>query len=135
AHEAAPVIDHEVDGLRRDHLRGEREIALVLAVLVVAQDDHAAGVQLGQDIVDRNEDLVAVGFRHFDRRSCWTGKPSARRTLLTRFTRSCGDTVPSSVTMPFTSDSGAHSKTGLRTAMPGGGSAQTSDGGCALGRS
>src|SRR5438128_6910807 len=38
ADEAAAVLGHEVDGLRRDLVGGHHEIALVLAVLVV--DDH-----------------------------------------------------------------------------------------------
>src|SRR5207249_10914565 len=36
--EAAAVLGHEVDGLRRDLVGGHDEIALVLAILVV--DDH-----------------------------------------------------------------------------------------------
>ena len=49
ADEAAPVAGHEVDGLGRDVLGGQREVALVLAVLVVDHDDHAAGA----DLLDR----------------------------------------------------------------------------------
>ena len=40
ADEAAPVRGHEVDGLGRDLLGGDAEVALVLAVLVVDEDDH-----------------------------------------------------------------------------------------------
>ena len=43
----------EVDLLRRDELGGEDEVALVLAVLVVDQDDHLAGAQVGDDVGDR----------------------------------------------------------------------------------
>ena len=42
ADQPAPLLGHEVDRLGRDELRGHREVALVLAVLVVADDDHAA---------------------------------------------------------------------------------------------
>jgi len=42
ADEAAAVAGHEVDGLGGDVLGGQGEVALVLAVLVVDYDDHAA---------------------------------------------------------------------------------------------
>ncbi len=44
ADEAAAVAGHEVDGLGGDVLGGQGEVALVLAVLVVDHDDHAAGL-------------------------------------------------------------------------------------------
>jgi hypothetical protein len=34
-------------------LDGEDEVALVLAVLVVGEDDHAARAQFGEDLVHR----------------------------------------------------------------------------------
>ena len=40
--EAAAVAGHEVDDLGRDLLGGDGEVALVLAVLVVDDHDHAA---------------------------------------------------------------------------------------------
>ena len=43
ADEAAPVAGHEVDRLGRDQVGGHRQVALVLAILVVDQDDHPAG--------------------------------------------------------------------------------------------
>ena len=49
ADEAAAVLGHEVDGLGRDLLGGHDEVALVLAILVVDEDDHLAGA----DVVDR----------------------------------------------------------------------------------
>ena len=52
ADEAAAVLGHEVDRLGRDHLGGHRQIALVLAVLVVDEDDHLAGA----DVVERIDD-------------------------------------------------------------------------------
>ena len=46
ADESAPVRRHEVDVLGRDALGGDAEIALVLPVLVVHEDDHAPGANL-----------------------------------------------------------------------------------------
>ncbi len=46
---------HEVDGLRRHHFRGHREVAFVLAALVVHDHDHAAGPELGQGGLDGGE--------------------------------------------------------------------------------
>ena len=43
ADQAAAVARHEVDRLRRDLLGGDRQVALVLAILVVDDDDHPAG--------------------------------------------------------------------------------------------
>ena len=42
ADEAAAVAGHEVDGFGSDVLGGQGQVALVLAVLVVDHDDHAA---------------------------------------------------------------------------------------------
>ena len=52
ADEAAPVGGHEVDGLGRDELGGHRQVALVLAVLVVDEDDHLAGAHVGDGAGD-----------------------------------------------------------------------------------
>jgi hypothetical protein len=41
ADQAAAVGGHEVDGLGRDVLGGHHEVALVLAVFFIDQDDHA----------------------------------------------------------------------------------------------
>ena len=49
AEPAAGVADDEVDRLRRDRLRGHHEVALVLAVLVVHEHDHAAGAELRRE--------------------------------------------------------------------------------------
>src|SRR5690349_21112383 len=53
ADRAAPVARQEVDLLGRDELRGEHQVALVLAVLVVDQDDDLAGLDRGDDLGDR----------------------------------------------------------------------------------
>ena len=64
ADQAAPVLGHEVDGVGRRHLRGDDQVALVLAVLGVDQDDHAAVAQVVDDLVDRRQEALA--FRVFD---------------------------------------------------------------------
>ncbi len=55
ADEAAAVAGHEVDGLGSDVLGGQGEVALVLAVLVVDDDDHAAGADFGEGAGDVGE--------------------------------------------------------------------------------
>ena len=57
ADQAAAVLGHEVDRLGRRHLRRDDEVALVLAVLVVDQDEHAAVARLLDDLLDRRCDL------------------------------------------------------------------------------
>ena len=52
ADQAAAVLGEEVDFLGRDELRGEDEVALVLAVLVVDQDDDVAGADRRDDFGD-----------------------------------------------------------------------------------
>jgi len=49
------VGEGEGDGLGRRELCGEDQIALVLAVLVVGEDDHPPGAELVEDLVDRGE--------------------------------------------------------------------------------
>ena len=50
ADQAAAVLGEEVDLLGSDELGGEDEVALVLAVLVVDQDDDLAGADRGDDL-------------------------------------------------------------------------------------
>ena len=64
ANQPASVLGHEVDGVGRRHLRGDDEIALVLAILGIDQDDHAAVAQVIDDLVDRRQEALA--FRVFD---------------------------------------------------------------------
>jgi hypothetical protein len=49
ADQAAAVLGHEVDRVGRRHLRGDDEVALILAVLVVDQDEHPAVARLVDD--------------------------------------------------------------------------------------
>jgi len=52
ADQAAAVLGHEVDRLGRDVFGGQHEVALVLAVFLVDQDDHAAVADVGDDVLD-----------------------------------------------------------------------------------
>ena len=55
ADQPARVRRHEVDRLRRRELRGDRQVAFVLAVLVVDDDDHAALADLLDRLFDSGE--------------------------------------------------------------------------------
>ena len=55
ADQAAPVLGHEVDGLGRHSVGRHDEIALVLPVLVVDDDDHLALADLVDRLRDRRE--------------------------------------------------------------------------------
>jgi hypothetical protein len=60
ANQAAPVFGHEVDGFRRCQLGGHAEVALVFALLVIHQDDHAAAANLFERFLDRDERGLAL---------------------------------------------------------------------------
>ena len=53
ADQPAALLEHEVDRLRRDLLGRERQVALVLALGVVHEDDHPSGAQFIEDFADR----------------------------------------------------------------------------------
>ena len=55
ADQPARLLGHEVDRLRRRELRRHHQVALVLAALVVADDDHAPGADLLDRFLDRRE--------------------------------------------------------------------------------
>src|SRR5688572_2851331 len=55
ADKTTAVLRHEVDRLRRDFLRGQREVSLVLAVFVVADDDDFAGAKGVDGVFDARE--------------------------------------------------------------------------------
>ncbi len=59
ADETAPVGGHEVDRHGRGEVRGHDEVALVLAGLVIDEDDHLAG----GDVVDRGLHTTLCVFR------------------------------------------------------------------------
>jgi hypothetical protein len=55
ADQAAAEAGHEVDGLGRDVVGGQHQVAFVLAVFFVHQDDHAPGAHVGHDVFDRRD--------------------------------------------------------------------------------
>ena len=55
ADQAAAVLRHEVDRLGRHLLGGHRQVAFVLAILVVDDDDHLAAADRGDGVLDRRE--------------------------------------------------------------------------------
>ena len=55
ADQAAAEARHEVDVLGAHQARGHEQVAFVLAVLVVDDDDHAAGGEVGEDVLDAVE--------------------------------------------------------------------------------
>ena len=59
---------HEVDRIGRRHLRRDDEVALVLAVLVVDQDEHPAVARFVDDLLDPDEHgrLVILGEETFE---------------------------------------------------------------------
>src|SRR3546814_20476716 len=60
ADQPAPVRRHEVDRVGGHHLRGDDEIALVLAILLVDEDEHAAVLRLVDDLFGAGEEGVAL---------------------------------------------------------------------------
>ena len=58
ADQAAPVFCHEVDSLGGRELRRNDQIALVFAVLVVAEDEHAPAAGLVDDLFRRGDSAV-----------------------------------------------------------------------------
>ena len=55
ADQAAAVLGHEVDRLGRHLLGGHRQIAFVLAILVVDDDDHLAAADRGDGVLNRGK--------------------------------------------------------------------------------
>src|SRR5579875_2108999 len=55
ADQPPPLLGHEVDGLGRHELGGHRQIALVLAILVVADHHHLALADVLDRLLDRRE--------------------------------------------------------------------------------
>src|SRR5919108_309085 len=61
ADQTAPVPGHEVDRFGRHLLGGNRQIALVLAVLVVDDDDHAAVADGLDGVLDGRKRTLTAG--------------------------------------------------------------------------
>ncbi len=57
ADQAAPVPGHEIDRVGRRHLRGNDEIALILAAFVVDQDEHPPVARLVDDRFGPDQNL------------------------------------------------------------------------------
>ncbi len=55
AHQATAVGDHEVDVRRLDQLGGHDQVAFVLTVFVIDDDDHAAEADVLEDLGDGGE--------------------------------------------------------------------------------
>gem|GEM_PF-2445149 len=55
AYPSARFTDHEVDKLGRDELRRTDEVAFVLAILVVRDNDKLAGLDVGNGLLDCSE--------------------------------------------------------------------------------
>ena len=93
ADQPATVLRHERDLLRRRHLRGNDEVALIFAVFVVDEDEHAPVARLLDDFLDRGQRGVAVstrrhgrlhvGLNGYDFRVGHSGDPSLSTTPLT----------------------------------------------------
>ena len=77
ANQAAPEPGHEIDGGGRDVLRRHDEIALVLAVGIVHDDDHFAPADVGDDGFDAVE-----SFFHSAKTSVIPESPNASRKTL-----------------------------------------------------
>jgi hypothetical protein len=65
---------HEVDGLGRDVVGRQDQVALVLAVFLVHQDDHAAGGQLGHDVLHGRDAGDAGGGGGSGWKRSWSGQ-------------------------------------------------------------
>ena len=61
ADQAAAVLGHEVDRVGRRHLRRDDEVAFVLALLGIDQDEHAAVARILDHLLDRGEELMVAG--------------------------------------------------------------------------
>ena len=60
ANQASPVRGHEIDRIRRRHLRRDDQITLILAVFVVNKDEHPAVARFLDDLLNRNQCRTVV---------------------------------------------------------------------------
>ena len=60
--QATRVLDHEIDRFGRDVLGGDDDVAFVFAIFLVDQDDHLAGTNVGDDVLDRSD--ISIGRCH-----------------------------------------------------------------------
>ena len=61
ADEPAAMLGHEVDLVGRRHLRRDDEVALVLAVLGIDENDHAAVAQVIEDVRNGRDEALPLG--------------------------------------------------------------------------
>jgi hypothetical protein len=64
ADEPAAVLGHEVDGVGRRHLRWYDEVAFVLALLGIDENEHAPVAGVFDDLLDRRERRVIACLAH-----------------------------------------------------------------------
>ena len=57
-HQAARVLGHEVDDFRGRHLRRDDDVALILTLFGVDEDEHAAVARIFDDILGAREKAV-----------------------------------------------------------------------------
>ena len=55
ADQSSPVGRHEIDRVGRRHLRGDDQVPLIFAVLVIDQDEHPAVARFLDNLLDRDE--------------------------------------------------------------------------------
>ena len=75
ADQAAPVGGHEIHRRRVTHFGGDHQIALILAVLVVHQNEHAPVARIRDDFLDRRNRIGVISrlFAHGRLRAAFTG--------------------------------------------------------------
>ena len=72
------MLGHEVDGVRRRHLRRDHKVALVLALFGIDQHNHAAVLHLLDDLFDSRQGRASFDNLHL-RRALHYGRNSIRR--------------------------------------------------------
>ncbi len=85
ADEATPVPRHEVDLFRRRHLGRDDQVALILPVLVIDQDEHTAVARLVDDLFGAGQETApqtgqSVGISGHDNAPCAADNGRARRS-------------------------------------------------------
>ena len=80
ADQATRFLGHEVDRLGRRELRRHHQVALVLAVLAVADDDHPAAPDLFERFLDRREGGLLLGLGHLTQARSFPANGATRRS-------------------------------------------------------
>ena len=57
ADQAARITRHEIDRIRGRELRGDHQIALILAVFIIHQDEHAPTARFFQQFLGRRDEV------------------------------------------------------------------------------